>query len=76
MSDQRLQLACGTITARRLHLFRIDENGQRVQMTEGEIASAVEDARRRRRRLFTDPPPRPTELALLLGHDAEAAPGG
>ncbi|MFJ3182517.1 hypothetical protein ACIPJN_29580 [Streptomyces sp. NPDC086796] len=75
MSLQRPQLACGTITAGRLSLYRVDENGQRVQMTEGEIANAVEDARRRRRRLFTKPP-RPSELALLLGHDVEAAPGG
>ncbi|WP_217231334.1 hypothetical protein [Streptomyces anulatus] len=75
MSRQRPQLACGTITAGRLSLYRVDENGQRVQMTEGEIANAVKDTRRRRRRLFTEPPP-PSELALLLGHDAEAAPGG
>ncbi|MFJ2218264.1 hypothetical protein ACIQVO_38715 [Streptomyces sp. NPDC101062] len=75
MTAQRPQLACGTITAGRLCLYRIDENGRRVQMTEGEIASAVDDARRRRRRLFAESP-RPTEVALLLGHDAEVVPGG
>ncbi|MEV7157120.1 hypothetical protein AB0N77_21225 [Streptomyces misionensis] len=75
MTAQRQQLACGTITAGRLRLYRVDDNGQRVQMTDSEIASALEDARRRRRRLFSGPT-RSTEVALLLGHDTEAAAGG
>lgn len=65
------QLACGTIRAGKLTLYRIDEAGNRVRMTPDEIDHAIEDARRRRRRLFTRPAP-PTELARILGLDATA----